>query len=127
MADMLNMLRQAQMMKEKMGQFQKELESQSFTGTAGKGLVSVTMNGKHDVQKVVIDPKAAADTEKLQELIKEAINDAGHQVNAKLKAEVSKMTGGLGPVSYTHLDVYKRQHQIRRGGNLCGGHGQAGP
>ena len=96
MADMLNMLRQAQMMKEKMGQFQKELESQSFTGTAGKGLVTVTVNGKHDVQKVVIDPKAATDTEKLQELVKEAINDAGHQVNAKLKAEVSKMTGGMG-------------------------------
>ena len=96
MADMLNMLRQAQMMKEKMGQFQKELESQSFTGTAGKGLVTVTVNGKHDVQNVAIDPKAAADTEKLQELIKEAINAAGHQVNAKLKTEVSKMTGGLG-------------------------------
>jgi DNA-binding YbaB/EbfC family protein len=96
MADMLNMLRQAQMMKEKMGQFQKELESQSFTGTAGKGLVAVTVNGKHDVQKVTIDPKAAVDAEKLQELIKEAVNDAGRQVNAKLKAEVSKMTGGLG-------------------------------
>jgi len=93
---MFNMLRQAQMMKEKMGQFQKELESQLFTGTAGKGMVTVTVNGKHDVQKVFIDPKAAADIEKLQELIKEAINDAGHQVNAKLKAEVSKMTGGLG-------------------------------
>src|ERR1700677_641302 len=96
MADMLNMLRQAQMMKEKMGQFQKELENQSFTGVAGKGLVTVTVNGKHDVQKVAIDPKAAVDTEKLQELIKEAVNDAGHQVNAKLKAEVSKMTGALG-------------------------------
>ncbi|HXL73439.1 MAG TPA: YbaB/EbfC family nucleoid-associated protein [bacterium] len=96
MADMLNMLRQAQMMKEKMGQFQKELENQSFIGVAGKGLVTVTVNGKHDVQKVAIDPKAAVDTEKLQELIKEAVNDAGHQVNAKLKAEVSKMTGGLG-------------------------------
>lgn len=96
MADMFNMLRQAQMMKEKMGQFQKDLESQSFTGIAGKGLVTVTVNGKHDVQKVFIDPKAAVDNEKLQELIKEAINDAGHQVNAKLKTEVSKMTGGLG-------------------------------
>ena len=58
--------------------------------------MTVTVNGKHDVLKVTIDPKATADTEKLQELIKEAINDAGHQVNAKLKAEVSKMTGGLG-------------------------------
>jgi hypothetical protein len=93
---MLDMFRQAQIMKEKMSEFQKEMENQSFTGTAGKGLVSVVVNGKHDVQKIVIDPRAAADTEKLQELIKEAINNAGHQVNAQLKAEVAKMTGGLG-------------------------------
>jgi nucleoid-associated protein EbfC len=96
MADMLNLFRQAQIMKEKMSEFQKELESQSFTGTAEKGLVIVTMNGKHEVQKIVINPKASVDNEKLQELVKEAINDAGHLVNAKLKNEVSKMTGGLG-------------------------------
>jgi len=90
------MIRQAQALKEKMNQFQKELETQAFTGTAGGGLVTVTVNGKHEVQKVDIDPKAAGDAEKLQELIKDAANDAGHQVNAKLKAEISKMTGGLG-------------------------------
>ena len=93
---MFDMIRQAQALKEKMSQFQKELEGQSFTGTAGGGLVSVTVNGKHEVQKVVIDPKAAGDAEKLQNLIKDAANDAGHQVNTKLKAEISKMTGGLG-------------------------------
>lgn len=93
---MFDMLRQAQMLKEKMSQFQKELESQSFTGTAGGGTVSVTMNGKHEVQKVAIDPKVAGDAEKIQILVKDAINDAGQQVNAKLKSEVSKMTGGLG-------------------------------
>lgn len=93
---MFDMIRQAQALKEKMNQFQKELEAQSFTGTAGGGLVSVTVNGKHEVQKVAIDPKAAGDAEKLQDLIKDAANDAGHQVNAKLKAEISKMTGGLG-------------------------------
>ncbi len=96
MADMFNLIRQAQAMKEKMAEFQKTLESQSFTGTAGGGAVSVTMNGKHEVQKVVIDPKAAGDAEKLQDMIQTAVNQAGHEVNAKLKSEVSKMTGGLG-------------------------------
>lgn len=93
---MFDMIRQAQALKEKMSQFQKELEGQAFTGTAGGGLVSVTVNGKHEVQKVVIDPKAAGNAEKLQDLVKDAANDAGHQVNARLKAEISKMTGGLG-------------------------------
>jgi DNA-binding YbaB/EbfC family protein len=93
---MFNLIRQAQAMKEKMAEFQKSLESQSFTGTAGGGAVTVTMNGKHEVQKVVIDPKAVGDAEKLQNMIQAAVNQAGHEVNAKLKAEVSKMTGGLG-------------------------------
>ncbi len=96
MPDMFNLLRQAQAMKQKMSEFQKELESQSFTGTAGKGAVTVKLNGKHDVLEVKIDPQAAQDVEKLQGYIQEAINEAGHQVNAKLKAEVGKMTGGLG-------------------------------
>ncbi len=93
---MFDIIRQAHALKERMGQFQKELEAQSFTGTAGEGAVTITMNGKHEIQKVVIDPKAAGDTEKLQDLIQAATNDAGHQVNEKLKTEVSKMTGGLG-------------------------------
>ena len=99
MANMFDMIRQAQVMKEKMAEFQKQLESQSFTGTSGDGAVSVTLNGKHEVQKVVIDPKvvASCDVENLQDLLRTAINQAGHEVNAKLKAEVSKMTGGLLP------------------------------
>jgi len=98
MADMFNLIRQAQAMKEKMAEFQKQLESQSFTGTAGGGAVTVTMNGKHEVQKVVVDPKvmASGDANMLQDLIQSAVNQAGHEVNTKLKAEVSKMTGGLG-------------------------------
>ena len=95
---MFNLIRQAQAMKEKMAEFQKSLESQSFTGTAGGGAVTVTVNGKHEVQKVVIDPKvvSSGDIDMLQDLIQAAVNQAGHEVNQKLKAEVSKMTGGLG-------------------------------
>lgn len=93
---MFDMIRQAQKLKEKMNQFQKELEGQSFTGEAAGGLVSVTMNGKHEVQKVSINPQAAGDTQKLEGLVQEALNEAGRQVNEKLKAEVAKMTGGLG-------------------------------
>jgi len=91
---LFDMIRQAQALKEKMSQFQKELESQSFTGVSGG--VSVTVNGKHEVQKVVLDPSAPSDPEKLQEQVKSAVNEAGRQVNEKLKAEVAKMTGGLG-------------------------------
>ena len=41
-----------------------------------------------------------------------------------------KETGSLVPVSYTHLDVYKRQHlHLRRAGRVfhgCGFHGHGG-
>ena len=98
MPNMFDMIRQAHALKEKMAEFQKSLEGQSFTGTAGEGAVSVTLNGKHEVQKVVIQPDIlkTIDAEKLQNFIQAAVNDAGQKVNEKLKAEVSKVTGGLG-------------------------------
>lgn len=97
MTNMFDMIRQAQMLKEKMAEFKKELEAQSFTGTAGNGAVTVTLNGKHEVQKVVITPQAASgDLGALQDLVQTAVNQAGEQVNEKLKSAVGKMTGGLG-------------------------------
>jgi nucleoid-associated protein EbfC len=93
---MFDMIRQAQAFKEKMSQFQEELEKQTFTGTAGNGAVTVLLNGKHAVQKVTLKPEALKDGEKLEALIQEAVNDAGRQVNARLKEQVSKMTGGMG-------------------------------
>jgi len=92
---MFDMIRQAQMLKEKMAEFQKQLENQSFTGTAGD--VTITMNGKHEIQHVAIVPDTVRDAEKLQDMIRTAVNEAGRQVNAKLKTEIGKMTGGLLP------------------------------
>jgi DNA-binding YbaB/EbfC family protein len=95
---MFDMIRQAQALKEKMAQFQEELEKQTFTGTAGNGAVTVILNGKHVVQKVTLKPEALQDgrAERLEALIQEAVNEAGGQVTARLKEQISKMTGGLG-------------------------------
>jgi DNA-binding YbaB/EbfC family protein len=94
---MFDMLRQAHTMKEKMKNFQEELERQTFEASAGNGAVTVVMNGKHEVKKVVLDPKIlpSVDSGRLEGLIQEAMNEAGRQVKEKLKSEVSKMTGGL--------------------------------
>jgi nucleoid-associated protein EbfC len=98
MPDMLNLFRQAQLMKEKMAQFQKEMETQTFEGSAGGNAVTVVVNGKHEVQSVSINPRviATGDSEQLEGLLKTAINEAGRQVNEKMKDEVNRMTGGLG-------------------------------
>ncbi|HVM31839.1 MAG TPA: YbaB/EbfC family nucleoid-associated protein [bacterium] len=93
---MFDMIRQAQALKEKMSQFQEELEKQTFTGEALGGAVTVVVNGKHAVQKITLKPEALKDGGKLEAALQEALNAAGTQVNARLKEQVSKMTGGLG-------------------------------
>ncbi len=98
MPDMLSLFRQAQLMKEKMARFQKEMENQEFEGSAGGSAVNVIVNGKHEIQSITLSPKliASGDTEKIETLVKTAINNAGREVNQKVKEEVNRMTGGLG-------------------------------
>jgi DNA-binding YbaB/EbfC family protein len=98
MPDMLSLFRQAQLMKDKMSQFQKEMENEEFEGSAGGNAVNVIINGKHEIQSLTISPKliAAGDQEQIENLVKAAINNAGREVNNKVKEEVNRMTGGLG-------------------------------
>ncbi len=96
MPNMFDMIRQAQALKEKMAQFQEELEKQTFTGSALNGAVTVVLNGKHAVQQISLKPEALQDAPALEKAIQEAVNEAGQQVNTRLKEQVSKMTGGLG-------------------------------
>ncbi len=98
MPDMLSLFRQAQLMKEKMATFQKEMETQEFEGSAGGNAVNVIVNGKHEVQSITISSKliASGNQEQIENLVKTAINNAGQEVNNKVKEEVNRMTGGLG-------------------------------
>ena len=97
MMNMFEMLRQAHGMKEKLKVFQEELERQTFSASAGDGAVMVVINGKLDVQKVTLDPRAlqSGDALKIQEWNQKAMNEAGRQAKEKLKSDVSKLTGGL--------------------------------
>ncbi len=98
MPDMLNLFRQAQLMKEKMAVFQKEMETEEFEGSAGGNAVNVILNGKHEVKSITISPRliTGGNQEQIENLIKIAINNAGRLVNEKVKDEVNRMTGGLG-------------------------------
>jgi DNA-binding YbaB/EbfC family protein len=95
MKNMFNVMKQAQQMKKNMEDMQQRLGDITMEGTAGNGLVVVTMSGKSDVRRVKIDPKAAADLETLEDLIAAAVNDAQTKVQAYINAEVSKITGGM--------------------------------
>ena len=61
--NMNQMLKQAQKMQDEITALQADLEQREFTGTAGGGVVEVTINGKRNVLKLdikpeVVDPEA---------------------------------------------------------------------
>ncbi len=91
------MLKQAQEMQEKMADMQARLDRVEIEGTAGAGMVRVTLNGKGEVRRVKIDPSAMepGEAEVLEDLIVAAFNDARAKVEAHVSEEMSKLTGGL--------------------------------
>ena len=91
------MMRQVQKMQENIRAKQEELEAKEYIGTASGEMVSVTMNGKHEVVAVNIKPEAVDpdDIEMLEDLIAAAVNSAVSAVDKDSEEEMSKMTGGL--------------------------------
>ena len=91
------MMRQVQKMQENIRAKQEELEAKEYTGTASGEMVSVTMNGKHEVVAVSIKPEAVdpEDIEMLEDLIAAAVNSAVSAVDKDSEEEMSKLTGAL--------------------------------
>jgi DNA-binding YbaB/EbfC family protein len=91
-----NLMRQAQQMQESMQKAQAELASLEVTGEAGGGMVSVTMNGKHEVRAVRIDAKVVGDDKgMLEDLVAAAVNDAVHKVEARTQEKMSGLMAGM--------------------------------
>ena len=90
------LMKQAQEMQANMQKAQEELANTQFTGQSGGGLVSVIMNGRHDVVKVNIDDSLLKDDkDMLEDLIAAAVNDAVRSIEKKSKETMSSMTQGL--------------------------------
>jgi nucleoid-associated protein EbfC len=97
MKNLGNMLKQAQQMQAKMAEMQERLMAAELEGTAGAGLVKVTVSGKGDLKRVKLDPSVVdpADVEVLEDLIVAAAADARAKVEAMMQEEMGKVTGGL--------------------------------
>lgn len=52
------MMKQAQKMQQEMLRMQAEQEAKTFTAKAGGGMVSATVNGKHELVNMEINPEA---------------------------------------------------------------------
>ncbi|HEX7326778.1 MAG TPA: YbaB/EbfC family nucleoid-associated protein [Rhodanobacteraceae bacterium] len=87
------LMQQAQQMQENLKRAQDEIARIEVTGSAGGGMVEVTMTGRHEVRRVHIDRKLLADDpEMAEDMVAAAFNDA---VNKVADASKEKL-GGVG-------------------------------
>ena len=91
------MLKQAQKMQQEMLRMQEEQEAKTFTAKAGGGMVSATVNGKHELVSMEINPEAVdpEDVEMLQDMVIAAVNEAMRAADADAASNMSRLTGGL--------------------------------
>ena len=97
MKNLAGLMKQATQMQARMEEMQAKLETMTIEGSAGAGMVTLTMNGKGDMKSIPIDPKLAdpAEMEMLQDLILAASADARKKLDATASEEMKKVTGGL--------------------------------
>ena len=92
-----SMLKQAQKMQQEMLRMQAEQEAKTFTAKAGGGMVSATVNGKHELVSMEINPEAVDpdDVEILQDMVIAAVNEAMRAADNEAANNMSRLTGGL--------------------------------
>ena len=95
--NMEDIMKQAQQFQQRMGKVQEELAAQTITSSVGGGMVTATVNGKHEllsltIEKEVVNPD---DVVMLQDLVVAAVNDAMNKAREMAQAEMGKLTGGL--------------------------------
>ena len=91
-----NLMKQAQAVQANMQKVQAEIASMRVVGEPGGGMVKVTMNGRHEVKRVQIEPAVSGeDREMLEDLFAAAANDAVHKVEARVQEKMASVTAGL--------------------------------
>ena len=90
-------MKQAQMMQQKMAKLQEEATLKTATATAGGGAVTAVVNGKNQllslaIKKEAVDPE---DVEMLQDLVLAAVNEALAKVHTEMAEEMGRITGGM--------------------------------
>ena len=95
--NMNQMIKQAQKMQQEMLRMQEEMESKTYSATTGGGMVTATVNGKHEMVALEINPEAVDpdDVEMLQDMIMAAVNEAMRTADAAATENMSRLTGGM--------------------------------
>ncbi len=96
--DFMKMMSKAKEMQSRMAGLQDELATIEVVGTAGAGLVSITITGKGELKRVEIDPSLLKPEEReiLEDLIVAAHRDAHAKAEAAIAEKMADLTGGMG-------------------------------
>ncbi len=95
-----DMFKQAQKVQEdmqkKLQDVQNELSNLEVVGEAGAGMVKVTMNGRHDVKAVALDPALLTEDKAiLEDLLAAAVNDAVRKVEKSNQDKMASLGAGV--------------------------------
>ena len=98
MKDISQIMRQAQAMQAKINEAQQKLEAMEVEGSAGGGMVKVTLTGKNALAGLKIDPSLMVEGEQeiLEDLVKAAHDDARRKLEDAQNEEMKGLSGGLG-------------------------------
>ena len=91
------MIKQAQKMQQEMLRMQEEMESKTYTASAGGGMVKAEVSGKNELVSLEINPEAVDpdDVDMLQDMVIAAVNEALRAAETDKANNMSRMTGGL--------------------------------
>lgn len=95
--------KQAKSLQENLQKMQETLAARTFEAEAGAGLVRAEVNGKTELVRIKIDPKAAGDLELLEDLVVAAVAAATRKAQHAAKEEMARLTGGLNIPGLTDL------------------------
>ena len=92
------MMKKFQDMQNEMARIQEEVENSEFSASAGGGAVEVTVNGKHEVLAVNIQPEVVDpdDVEILSDMIIAATNEAIRKAADTMEQRMGSATSGMG-------------------------------
>jgi hypothetical protein len=96
--DIADLVKRAQEAQGKAQALQAQMAQLEMEGTAGGGLVRVTLNGKSELKKIAIDPSLLKpeDREMVEDLVVAAHNDAKTKLDRRVNEEMGRLAQGLG-------------------------------
>ena len=91
------MMKQVQKMQQEMLRMQEEMENKTYSASAGGGMVTASVNGKHELVNIEINPEAVDpdDVDMLQDMVIAAVNEAMRAADVDSANNMSRLTGGL--------------------------------